>query len=179
MTKGLYLLLLPSRTCATHGARHVAKFCLSCGSQHPRTSILPGNLYQANVTANPASMHGTNRDFKAGESRPGLTRLPQNRTLIARPKWPISSILHPDPTWCPRGAKIPGNLRKPGCIGPSANSYLKGTLLVASRLPWHNPAEGAMLNFFEPKSGLAETAHFQPPARRGYWQDKICSSGVS
>ena len=34
-------------------------------------------------------------------------------------------------------------------------------------LPSYDPAEGSILDFFEPKSGWAETAHFQPLTPRG------------
>ena len=116
-----------------------------------------------------------------------MTSRPVNRGLARRDRheslpWSVAQngrfcqFWHPDPTWQPRGARMPENLREPSCIGPLGSLYSKGTGLAASPLPSYGPAEGSILDLFEPKSGWAETAHFQPPTPRGYWRGHISGS---
>ena len=69
--------------------------------------------------------------------------------------------------WRRRGAKMPRCLRRPSCIGPLGSWYSKVTGAVTSPLPSYGPAEGSILDVFEPMSGLAETAHFQLPTPTG------------
>ena len=60
---------------------------------------------------------------------------------------------------------MPGNLGEPSCIGPIW--YSKVTGMVALPLPSCGPAEGLVLDVFQPTSEWAEAAHFQPPPPRG------------
>ena len=76
---------------------------------------------------------------------------------------------HPDLTWLHRGARMPGNLRDPD----------QDTELFALPLPSLGPAEGSISDFFEPKSGWAETAHFQLQTIRRHWQGHASDSEES
>ena len=71
-------------------------------------------------------MHRTRGDIKAREARLGLMRSPRMPTLARRPRWTILEFWHPDPTWRPLRAEIPGILRDKSCIAPSEGLYSRG-----------------------------------------------------
>ena len=62
----------------------------------------------------------------------------------------LCQFWHPDPMWRPRGATMPRIREELSCIGPLWSSYPKGTGFVASPLAFFGPAQGSILDFFEP-----------------------------
>ena len=113
------------------------------------------------------------RDIKAPEWRPALTRSPRKPTRAGHPRWPILSIWASGPHVATPWRHDAWESREPNCIVPLESSYSNSIGLVAAPLPSYGPAEGSILNYFELKSRWAETAHFQPPTPRGYWRGHI------
>ena len=71
---------------------------------------------------------------------------------------------------------MPVPQREPGWVRAPRISYSKGIGSVASSLPLAGPDDRSILEIFELISVLAETAHFQLPTPRGYWQGHISGS---
>ena len=103
----------------------------------------------------------------------------ESKLRSATQNGPFSHFWQPDPTRRPRGAKMPGDLGEPSCIGPLRSWHSKDKGLVAPSLPLYGLIEGSISDFFEPKSGWAETAHFRLPTPRGSWRGHISSSEKS
>ena len=66
--------------------------------------------------------------------------------------------------------------REPGWVEGPESLYLMGIGSVASSLPLAGPNKGSILEFFEPISVLAETAHFQVRTPEGEWRGLISGS---
>ena len=108
------------------------------------------------MTASQTEMHGTKGDIKARELRLGLIRWARKPTLVSHPRWRILPILASRPH-----VATPWRQDAWESGGTKLHRASKELILEGYRVGCFFPT------LIRPKSGWAETAHFQPPTPRG------------